>query len=240
MTPEHAAAATASAVSGLSSKFMFDAATYAAGAELGFAGIDFYFAGRGGVLGDVDADVVAAGFVFFNPTTVRAGWAASHGVMTRHEAAAAFADCAMAWATAHLGDDVDWARLASLAGTIASAASPAAAPVFAGWRALPVPQDPKHAAMHQMNALRELRNARHGVAVVSCGIPVGDAVRHRSALMTGIFGWDDGPIPDAVAAQWEEAEALTDHLLGLDYAALDERERTELVDLADAAMASIV
>jgi hypothetical protein len=45
-------------------RFMSDGETYKRGAELGFAGIDFYFAGRGGVLGDVSNDVVASSFVF--------------------------------------------------------------------------------------------------------------------------------------------------------------------------------
>lgn len=236
MTPDEAAAATASSVSGLSAKFMFDGATYAKGGELGFNGIDFYFAGRGGVLGDVDADVVAAGFVFFNPATVRSGWEQSHAVMSRPEAAAAFADCGAAWASGHLGDGVDWARLAALAGTVVEGASPAAAPVFAGWRALSVPADPKQAALHQMNSLRELRNARHGVAVVSCGIDAADAVRHRTPSMVGIFGWEDAPVAESTVARWDDAEALTNHLLGADYEALDEAARTELIDLCDAAM----
>ena len=71
MTPEETAAACAPAVSGLAANFMLDPATYAAGAEAGFAGLDFYAAGRGGVLGHVDADEVTAAFTFFEPGTVR-------------------------------------------------------------------------------------------------------------------------------------------------------------------------
>ena len=52
---------------------MTDPATYAYGAELGFEGMDFYVAGRGGALGDVPADVVAAAFVFFAPTSCGGG-----------------------------------------------------------------------------------------------------------------------------------------------------------------------
>ena len=62
-----AAAQTAGAVSSVGSHFMLDGTTYAHGAGLGFAGLDFYVGGRGGVLGDVDADVVAAAFAFFEP-----------------------------------------------------------------------------------------------------------------------------------------------------------------------------
>ena len=65
VTPEAAAEATAGAVGALSSHFMLDGATYAKGGEMGFDGMDFYVAGRGGALGEVDGDVVSAALVFF-------------------------------------------------------------------------------------------------------------------------------------------------------------------------------
>ena len=42
---------TRPAVTGISSNFMLDGATYAVGGDAGFNGMDFYGAGRGGVLG---------------------------------------------------------------------------------------------------------------------------------------------------------------------------------------------
>ena len=63
MNTAELAAAIKPAVSTLPSGFMLDGATYAKGAELGFEGMDFYVGGRGGVLGDVSADVVTATFV---------------------------------------------------------------------------------------------------------------------------------------------------------------------------------
>jgi hypothetical protein len=104
--------ATANAVSNLAAGFMLDAATYMHGAEQGFAGLDFYFAGRCGVLGDVDADSVVSALVFFAPDQVRTNWDASRSVMSRAEAVACFAECGRQWAQAHLGDGVDWSRLA--------------------------------------------------------------------------------------------------------------------------------
>ena len=67
MNAEEAARANADAVAYLPAGFMLDGATYKRGGELGFDGVDFYTAGRGGALGDVDGMVVAAAFVFFNP-----------------------------------------------------------------------------------------------------------------------------------------------------------------------------
>ncbi|MET0804533.1 MAG: hypothetical protein ABW009_11615, partial [Acidimicrobiales bacterium] len=110
-------------VTGLSAKFMLDGATYAVGGEAGFNGMDFYGAGRGGVLGDVSADVVAAALVFFNPSVVEGAWEGSRDVMSRSAAAELFAGCLVTWAGEHLGDDVDWARLAELAGKVVDNAS---------------------------------------------------------------------------------------------------------------------
>ena len=234
---EQAARDCAAAVSGLAAAFMLDGATYARGGALGFNGIDFYAAGRGGVLGDVDADVVAAGFVFFNPQTVRNAWEAAGAVMPRAQAAAEFAACGHAWAEAHLSDDLDVARLGELAGRVAAAASPAGAPVFAGWRALAVPASPKAAALHQCNALRELRMARHGSAVIVSGIAPADAVRHRSPQMVGAFGWEgEVGVPDAVKVGWDAAEDATNRRFGADLEALDDAAQAELVALLNEAM----
>src|SRR3954468_987558 len=115
MSDKTTAEATAATVSGLSSGFMLDGATYKRGAGLGFTGIDFYFAGRGGVLGDVCGDVVASSFVFFSPTQVCAAWEASRQVLPRAEASAEFAACMSTWADAHLDDSLDRSRLSELA-----------------------------------------------------------------------------------------------------------------------------
>lgn len=240
MIGEQTAAATAATVHGLSAGFMLDPATYVAGSAQGFGGFDFYFGGRAGVLGDVEADIVSAALVFFHPDVVRDNWTSSGAVMPRRDAAQAFAACASAWADAHLGDDVDWARLADLAGTIAAAASPKGAPVFAGWRGLPVPTDPKHAALHQLNALRELRMGRHAAAIVACGVDPGEAVRYNQPHMAAIFGWtDETPIPDDFAARWNEADAMTNRASAADYAVLTPTDATDLVTLCAAATAAV-
>jgi hypothetical protein len=191
------------------------------------------------VLGEVPADVVAASITFFNPDTVRAGWEGSADVMSRADAAAVFAGCARTWADGHLADDVDWATLAELTDKVVGNASPAGAPVFAGWRELEVPTDPKHRAVHQLNALRELRMARHASAVVASGIDVGDAVRHRTPQMVGIFGWADQPVAEDVPARWEEAEALTNRATAGDYAVLDDAEAEQFVALCQAASSAV-
>ncbi|MBK9180117.1 MAG: hypothetical protein IPM45_11240 [Acidimicrobiales bacterium] len=238
MTPEETAAATAEAISGLGSHFMLDGATYAKGAALGFEGMNFYVAGRGGVLGHTDGAVVAATFVFFNPDLVVAGWQQGLDVMPPLRSAEEFAGCAHEWARTHLPDGLDYPRLAELAGTVVAAAAPAIAPLFAGWRTLAEPDagDAKALALHRMNALRELRGAYHGAAVIAAGLTPMEAVVYRQPHMAPLFGWvEPYPDPAALEARWQQADALTNRMMGAALAVLDERERDELAALANAA-----
>jgi len=232
MNAEEAARATTDAVGGLPAGFMLDGATYAQGAELGFEGIDFYTCGRGGALGDVEGAVVAAAFVFFNPLSVGESWDRGAPVMPRRQAATAFAGCLRTWADAHLGDGVPYDRLAALLAPVIAAASPAAAPLFAAWRAMPEPSAPKALALHRLNVLRELRGAVHGASVVAWGLEPLEAVLIKTPFMAGLFGWPE-PYPevDARRAEWEQAEQATNRVLARAFGALDEVERAELVDL---------
>jgi hypothetical protein len=236
MNAEEAARATTEPVAYLPAGFMMAGATYKRGAELGFEGIDFYTAGRGGALGDVDSSVVAAAFVFFNPATVHEAWERARPVLPRRAAAEAFASCLEAWAVKRLPDEVDHARLAELLGTVNRRASVAAAPLFAAWRSLPEPADPKALALHRLNVLRELRGAMHGASVVAMGLGPREAVMLRTPEMAGVFGWAE-PHPDVASCQdrWNEAEAATNRAIGHVLAVLDEIELAELVDLAGAA-----
>jgi hypothetical protein len=238
MSEETTAEATASAVSGSTSDFMGDGETYKRGAELGFAGIDFYFAGRGGVLGEVSSDVVSSSFVFFSPAHVTAAWDGSRGVISRSAAGLAFTECLSVWALAHHDDSLDWGRLSELAGKIARTATVAAAPLFAAWRNVEVPDDPKTAALHRLNQLRELRMARHGAAVIALGIDPADAVRHRVPQLVGVFGWEGADVPGDVIAALTEAERLTNVATNRDYSVLTDAESAEFVCLCAAAQAA--
>jgi hypothetical protein len=224
----------AAAVSSVASHFMLDPATFASGAELGFAGADLYFAGRGGVLGDVDADVVAAAFCFFEPGLVRGMWDQGRAVMAPSQAAAAFADLGHRWGERNVPDKVHADRLGELAGRAVAAARPACAPVFAGWRALPVPDSPKAHALHHMNGLRELRNGLHAAAVITRGLSPHEAVSIRSPHMAPLFGWNEPAADiDPLRDVWQEAEDATDAAMAHAFDVLSPDERAELVGLAN-------
>ncbi|HET9729005.1 MAG TPA: hypothetical protein VFR41_06260 [Acidimicrobiia bacterium] len=231
MTPEQAAHDTRDVLVKFTSGFMNARETYERGKELGFEGSAFYFGGRGGVLGDVPAEVVAASLVFFHESVVRPAWNASGLVMTRRQAAVAFATCAHEWAETHMPDTVDAARLATLLGPIVEAADASVAPLFAGWRLLDEPASPRALVIHRLNALRELRGAVHAAAILTVGLTPQEAVATRGTNVAW-FGWPEPyPDPAPLMDRWNLAEARTDRVFGRRLAILDEDERAELVEL---------
>lgn len=226
----------------LGSRFMFDPATYVDAAAHGFEGIDFYVAGRCGVLGDVDADVVAAAMGFFAPGTVRTLWDQGRAAQPPARASELFAAACAQWGRDHFGPGPDYAELAALAQRVVDAVDPAGLPLFAGWRALPVPDDAEGAAMHLLNVLRELRGGAHVVTVVAAGIePLLAVLATGGPANAALFGYSE-PYPDhteateAVAA----AAAASNRLAARPLAALDDDELSRFVELVVATKAGLV
>jgi hypothetical protein len=236
MNPEEAARATTDVVSYLPAGFMLAGSTYKRGGELGFDGVDFYTAGRGGALGDVDGTVVAAAFMFFNPDSIVAAWERTRPLMSRRQAAEAFVGCLYTWAQRHLPDEVDYERLAELLGRVNAAASPSCAPLFAAWRAMPEPTGPKELALQRLNVLRELRGAVHGASVLAAGLEPLEAVLIKTPFMAEAFGWAE-PYPEVESHhdKWEQAELSTNRIMARAYSVLDASELSELVDLVGTA-----
>lgn len=225
---------TAKAIVDLPSNFMLDRATYEYGKSIGYDGLDFYVCGRGGVLGDVDAGVVSACFVFFNPVMIRQRWQRGVSVRPAEGAACEFAGCLYRWSEAHLGSGIDYDTLAGLLGRVVEGASSAGAPLFAGWRTLPPPEPAPLLAMHHLNALRELRGALHGGAVLAVGLDPLVALLVKTPFMAGVFGWEE-PYPDIELAReaWAEAEAATDRALGHAFCCLSKAEQGTLAELLE-------
>jgi hypothetical protein len=131
---------------------------------------------------------------------------------------------------------VDYGRLARLLGAVSGAASPAGAPLFAGWAAMEEPSSPKALTLHRLQLLRELRGALHGCAVLAEGLTPLEALSVRTPFMAALFGWGE-PLPDAEThkAAWERAEAGTDRAMARHLAVLSEAELDELAELSLAA-----
>lgn len=240
MDATDAARRSADAVVNLPAGFMVDGATYERGGELGFDGVDFYVAGRGGALGDTCGAAVAAAFVFFNPDMICQAWERTEKVMGRAEAAEAFARCCAAWADEHLTDGPDYARLAELCGRVIHSTSPAGVPLFASWARVTEPRGAKALALHRLNVLRELRGGIHGASVIAAGLDPRCALMVKTPFMAAILGWSEPhPDPEPHRDLWDRAEQATDLAMGRSLSALSERERSDLVDLANAAKSSV-
>jgi hypothetical protein len=236
MTPEATAAAAAAPIGALGGAFMMSRPTLKKGPAIGLPrGWAFYFAGRGGVLGDVAPDVVAAAFVFFPVETVRTHWLEARAILEPAAAAAAYAEACQDWGREHLSEVDDLDRLVDLLRRVVADIDPAGAPLFAGWRALPLPEDVPGTAAQLLQVLREFRGAMHGIAVMAEGLSPLEAV-----LLTGgeanaeFFGWAS-PYPDVeeLRDKHRAAEKRTDHLAARAFASLYDGERRELISLLE-------
>ena len=251
-TPHHpgvpmSSSDTAKAVAGpfgdLGGRFMLSGRTYAAGNELGFSGMDFYFAGRGGVLGPVDASVVAYEFGFFPPERVDELWNAGCAVMSPSDAATAFLECGYTWGRIRLPDDLDHARLAELVRTVTDAAgsAPVDGPALStAWNRVDWPDDERDAAMHAIHLMRELRGGAHVAAVHAAALDPHTAVMvNNGAGVAEFFGWPEPhPDPEPARATWQQVEDATTESVAALLDVLDDDEQAELITLARAAVPS--
>ncbi|MFC6010386.1 SCO6745 family protein [Nocardia lasii] len=196
-----------------------------------------YMRGRGGVLGEVDAEVVSAAFGFFEPKCVRAAWESVS--MPAAEAATGYAEVCRDFGRRKLAGFDRADRLAELLKRVVDAAPSAGLPLFAGWRAMPLPDDGPGAALQLTHVLRELRGGLHLLAVLATGLtplqailvagsPIFDGPNHARHL-----GWPEPfePLTDDITARWNAAEKLTEELTAPCFEVLDETEREELSEL---------
>lgn len=239
MSSDQTARAIAEPVNDLGGRFMLDGATYGRGAALGFSGMDFYFRGRAGVLGEVDAATVTAEMGFFEPATVAANWDSARDVMSAGEAAAAFMDCGHEWGRTHLDEQLAASPLAELVQRVADGTAQTLEPtggvpaLFAGWRDQPWPEDGAARALHAIHLLRELRGGIHVRAVRGSGLDPHTAVVVEAGNGTAeFFGWSaPHPDPEAARPTWQAAEDTTDGHVAATLAVLDETEQSTLVRL---------
>lgn len=234
MTPHECAAAVADPVGQFGTMWMFEPTSYAKGGEKGFGIFDFYFCGRAGCVEGIDAEGAWKAMGIFPLDTVRQNWDAGIARQSLGETAAMWVEACAEAGRRHLHDEAAASRIAELAGRVVAAADGTGKPIFAAWREYPVPDDPPAAAAHQLNALRELRGAAHMNALEAADIAVLDALVYKSGPeFAGMFGHQP-PLPevtDELEASWQEAEDATNAEVAPAFAALDEDERAELVDL---------
>lgn len=211
--------------------------------QLGIDGFRFYFCGRGGVLGDVDADVVRSAFGYFEPGLIRKMWETGieRSGRSPREIAREFIACGHAFGRTTFAG-LDLAPFVDAAAQVIGAVEGAALTLFAGVRAEPVPDDAPAAALHQAMVLRELRGSVHLVALVACGLSTDIAHAIRRPTETTLFGYSEGAIPSPTEddrTRWARAEALTDELLAPAYATLSDDQARALIAGTEAMAAAL-
>jgi len=224
--------------------YYFEAATVERGKQAGLDGFRFYFLGRGGVLGDVEADVVRAAFGYFEPSLLAKMWntAKERVEVSPRDVARLYMDCAHEYGRTKLTGIDGLTEFAAAAGKVIAAVEGASMPLFAAFRAEPVPEDPPAAAIHQAVVLREMRGSAHLLAIAAVGLSsaVAHAIKRPNDVQ--LFGYTAELAPtvtDADRGAWERAEALTDTLLAPAYEALTAAEADALVT-GTAAMAAAI
>jgi len=215
-------------IQGAGSSFYFTPETTARGESLGLDVARFYFLGRGGLLGDVDAPVVSSAFGYFAPTLVAHMWESARDKVAPRDAARAHLACAYELGSARLGDISGLEELCRMASGIVEAADADGLALFAGVLAQPVPEDLPARAMHLIIALRELRGSAHLLALRACGLPTKVAHYMKRPANFRLFGWKDEDAPavgDAERRQMAAAEELTDSLVAPAFEVLDDEEK---------------
>jgi hypothetical protein len=243
LTPEQAAGAARPRVLELHAAFRESPQTLRRARLMGLSGWAFYVTGRAGALGDVRAETVAAALGFIAPEAVADGWEAARRVAKPAEVAAAnLIECCQ-WGEAHLGELPGIGRLAELAQRVVVAADMAGMPLFAAWRAMPVPDEaPGARAAVYVQLLREHIGAAHLLAVRASGLSPMEAIICGPEGEPGAvaYGWSP-PYPPIgpLVRRWLWANGVTDRIAAPAFATLAPAERSELVDLLAGALARL-
>ncbi len=225
------------------SAFMLHPETMSRGADAGYSDpFAFYFAGRGGVLGDVDASVVSAAMGWFEPGMVRSLWEQGIAVAGAREAARRYGSAAAAWGRDHLGGLDGIERLATLTEQLVAGTEASGLPLFAGWKVEPLVDDAPGRALQLIHVLREWRGGLHLVATTAAGLsPLEAILTNEGEGQARFFGWK-GDLPDCshLTAAFEDAQRRTDTLAAAVYErSMGPAERAELAGLMAAAEAAV-
>ncbi|MFF5295811.1 SCO6745 family protein [Paractinoplanes globisporus] len=237
MTPEQAAANAMTGLATIVGAFAESPQTLRRARLLGLSGWAYHVSARAGALGEVRPETVAATIGFIAPEAVIDGWESTAKTSAPMEVATWHLHELCKWGIEQIGGFPRLGRLLELAGRVVDAVDHAALPLFAAWRAMPVPdQAPGARAAVTLHLLHEHRLGVHLVAVRASGLTPLQAIIAGPEGETGAvaFGWQP-PYPPAgpIVRRLIWADSVADALAGQAYAALDMTERIELVGLLE-------
>ncbi|MEI7593014.1 MAG: evbL [Actinomycetes bacterium] len=208
--------------------YYFAPETFARGETLGLDGLSFYFMGRGGVLGDVESNVVTSAFGYFEPTLIDTMWTAGSNIVAPRVAGRAYVECAADFGRSRLANVDGLEAFCEAADAVNTAADPTGLALYSAAACEPFADDAPARAMQLLALLREFRGSAHLIALRVSGISasIANAIQRPDDL--AMFGWDASQfdaITDADRAALVVAEALTERLARDAYATLDEAGR---------------
>ena len=237
MTPEQAAANARPGLASLVGAFAESPQTLRRARLMGLSGWAYHVSARAGALGDVRPETAAAAIGFIAPDAVTDGWEAAAKSTQPVEVATWHLHELCRWGVDQLGGFPRLTRLLELTKRVVSAVDGAGLPLFAAWRAMPVPDaSPGAQAAVTLHLLQEHRLGVHVVAVRASGLTPLQAIIAGPEGETGAvaFGWQP-PYPPAgpIVRRLMWAESVADSLAGQAYAALDLGERVELIGLLE-------
>lgn len=216
--------------------FYFTPETLAVGREHGLDGYRFYFLGRGGVLGDVEPDVVTSAFGYFHPALVAKMWTSGRerSSLSPREAGRLYMQCCHDFGRAHFGRLTELDAFCAAASAVNDAADPAGLALYSAIAAEPLADDLPARAMQLTAVLREFRGSAHLVAILATdGIDPATAHAIRRPGVWTTFGYDEDSRPagtDQQRAALTAADELTDRLVAPAFDVLDQDARRALLD----------
>lgn len=240
MDPREVMQATAGKLGDIGAAFYFAPETLQRGKDVGLDGFRFYFLGRGGVLGDVEAGVIRAAFGYFEPGLVDKIWTSAKEVMPPREAARLYISCGHDLGRAKFSDIDGLDRFVDAAATVIAGIEGTSMPLFEAVRCEPIPEDLPAAAMHQAMVLREMRGSAHLLANTACGLETRHAHGIKRPDAFKMFGYEaEIEVTDDDRAKWLRAEQLTDDILAPAYDRLSPDQVQALIAGVDAMHAAV-
>ncbi len=159
----------------------------------------FYFAGRGGMLGDVSHDVVTSAFGWFEPNAVKAMYSEGAATAGSTQAAVRMAEAHSKWGRKHFADVEGLEDHVAVTEELVDGIEGAAIPLFVGWRNAARCDTAAGRAAQLMQMLREWRGGLHLVSTTAAGLsPLEAILTNEGEGQAKFFGWAE-PFPDIEA-----------------------------------------
>ncbi|MCL4446523.1 MAG: hypothetical protein M1134_06630 [Actinobacteria bacterium] len=213
--------------------FYFAPETLKRAEELGIDGFRFYFLGRGGVLGDVEYQVVASAFGYFKETVVEQMWNSGREVISPRKAGREYLECARAYGRTHFSAFRGLGEFCAAAEKVNGSVERGALALYSGVAAEPLPDDLAGRAMQLVVVLREFRGSAHLLAVVASGLTPLEAHYMRRPNEFKLFGYGDEDVPalnDEYRTRLADADALTDRIVATAFSVLSDAEMDDLAE----------